>query len=242
MMKKIGIVLLVLFSAGLVFAQELDTPDPERIGVVAGQQKIKYVSIDKFETEGTWNVYMSSDEGVIKGRLFEGSPKDKEPIEDESGFNIPDEHVLGVRVDYFRRGYNSFTITPVRPLPVPGITKDVTVWVVGRNYNHVLKIMLKDFFGNNFELVGENNGKLNFQGWKKVTFTIPPQSGDGKHGIIQRDYHYNNRMGLKITGFKVECDPEDAYGSYYIYFDDLRAHTDLYAEESRDEDDMLDNW
>ena len=126
MMKKIGIALLVLLSAGLVFAQELDTPDPERIGVVAGQQKIKYVSIDKFETEGTWNVYMSSDEGVIKGRLFEGSPKDKEPIEDETGFNIPDEHVLGVRVDYFRRGYNSFTITPVRPLPVPGITKDVT--------------------------------------------------------------------------------------------------------------------
>ncbi|HPX26687.1 MAG TPA: flagellar filament outer layer protein FlaA, partial [Treponemataceae bacterium] len=47
---------------------------------------------------------------------------------------------------------------------------------------------------------------------------------------------------LKVIGFRVDCDPELARGSYYLYFDDLRAVTDLYAMENRDEDDMDDNW
>jgi hypothetical protein len=47
---------------------------------------------------------------------------------------------------------------------------------------------------------------------------------------------------LKVLGFKVECDPVETFGSYYIYFDDLRAVTDLFAEDSRDPDDMVDFW
>ncbi|MCX7656982.1 MAG: flagellar filament outer layer protein FlaA, partial [Treponemataceae bacterium] len=130
-------------------------------------------------------------------------------------------------------------IRPLRPIPIEGITKTISVWVVGRNYNHVLKVVLQDFFGREYELY---MGRLNFQGWKKLTVAIPPQSPDGKSGIVQRDYHYNSKMGLKIIGFKVECDPMEAYGSYYIYFDDLRAVTDLFAEENRDPDDMVDTW
>jgi hypothetical protein len=34
----------------------------------------------------------------------------------------------------------------------------------------------------------------------------------------------------------------EAFGSYYIYFDDLRAVTDLFAENNRDADDMTDGW
>ena len=49
-------------------------------------------------------------------------------------------------------------------------------------------------------------------------------------------------MGLKIVGFRVECDPEEAYGHYYIYFDDLRVVSDLYEVDMRDKDDMFDNW
>jgi hypothetical protein len=59
---------------------------------------------------------------------------------------------------------------------------------------------------------------------------IPPQSADGRSGIVQRNYHYNNHMGIKVIGFKIECDPMEAYGSYYVYFDDLRAVTDLFAK------------
>jgi hypothetical protein len=71
---------------------------------------------------------------------------------------------------------------------------------------------------------------------------IPPQSFDGVNGVVQRSYHYNNQMGIKITGFRIDCDPLEAFGSYYIYFDDLRAVTDLFAENDRDPDDMSDGW
>jgi hypothetical protein len=125
---------------------------------------------------------------------------------------------------------------PIRPIPIEGITKTISVWVAGRNFNHELILLIQDFFGKNFEL---NMGNLNFQGWKQLTVYVPPTR---ESGIVQRNYHYNNRMGIKIVGFRVDVDPTEAFGSYYVYLDDLRAVTDLFAEESRDPDDMVDSW
>ena len=240
MKKGCVIIALLLISAGFVFAQrEVGSPNAERLGIDSAQQKLKEVSVEKFEFEGYWRSTMSSDEGYPTTRLFEGGPLGKTELEDEKDMNIPDKYVLGTRVDFLRRGDNSFTIYPVRPIPIEGITKTISIWVVGRNTNHELKILIQDFFGRDFELFV---GKLNFQGWKKLTVAIPPQSGDGNHGIVQRNYHYNNAMGIKVTGFRIDCDPMEAYGSYYIYFDDLRAVTDLFAEDNRDPDDMIDSW
>lgn len=238
-MKRLSIVLALSILAVSIQAQDVGDPDPELIGVEAAQQKLKEVSIDKFEAAGFWLSSMSNDEGYTTTRLFEGGPTAKEPLEDEKDMDIPDRYVLGTRVDYLRRGMNSFTLYPLRPIPIEGITKTISVWVVGRNYNHTLKVLVQDFFGRKYELF---MGKLNFQGWKKLTVAIPPQSADGVSGIVQRNYHYNNYMGIKIIGFKVECDMMETLGSYYIYLDDLRAVTDLFAEDNRDADDMVDFW
>jgi Flagellar filament outer layer protein Flaa. len=244
-MKKVVIGVVCCLFASVVFAQttsdqlNLDAANPALIGTESAEQKLKEISIDKFENEGTWTVSMSADEGIIQGRLFDGSPAGKKPIPAEESMNIADEKVYGVKVDYFHRGYNSFTITAVKPLPVEGITKTLSVWVVGRNYKHTIKVILEDYWGKQFELY---MGRLNHSGWKLMSVAIPPQNPDGKSGIIQKDYHYSTRMGLKVVGFRIECDPEDAYGSYYIYLDDMRVVTDLYEMESRDKDDMYDNW
>lgn len=243
-MKKLAIGAVICVLSAAVFAQNaadlnLDAANPALIGTDSAIQKLKEVSVDKYESEGSWVAAMSPDEGVIKARLFDGSPAGKKPIPAEEGLNLPDSKVLGVKVDFFRRGYNSFTVTSVKPLPVEGIAKTLSVWVVGRNFNHTLKLLLEDYWGHQFELYV---GKLNHSGWKMMTVAIPPQNRDGKSGIIQKDYHYSTRMGLKIVGFKVECDPEDAYGSYYLYLDDLRVVSDLYEMEARDTDDMYDNW
>ena len=239
-MKRNIFVVILLASAALVFAQtEVGSPNPEKVGVESAQQKLKEVSVDKFEQAGFWISRMSSDEGFTTTRLFEGGPAGKTPIAEEKDLNIPDKYVLGTRVDFLRRGFNTFTLIPLRPIPIEGITKTISVWVVGRNYNHTLKILIQDFFGREYELY---MGKLNFQGWKKLTVAIPPQAPDGRNGIVQRDYHYNSQMGIKVIGFKVECDPMESYGSYYLYLDDLRAVTDLFAEENRDPDDMVDSW
>ena len=182
---------------------------------------------------------MSPDQGYTTTRLFEGSPLNKNPIPEEEGMNIPDRYVLGTRVDYLRRGHSSFIMYPIRPIPIEGITKTISVWAAGRNFNHDLVLLIQDFFGRNYELYV---GKLNFQGWKQLTVAVPPQAPDGRNGVVQRNYHYNNQMGIKIVGFRVDVDPIEAFGSYYVYLDDLRAVTDLFAEESRDPDAMVDSW
>jgi hypothetical protein len=60
--------------------------------------------------------------------------------------------------------------------------------------------------------------------------------------ITQTDYHFTLKDGIKITGFKIECDPLEAMGTYYLYFDDIRAVSDLFGEARRDTDDMTDGW
>ena len=241
-MKKIAIIAVFIFVAGFLFAQqvnEVGAPDPERLGIDSAQQQLREISVDKFEHDGFWRSTMSTDEGYVRSRLFSGSPADKQPIPGEEDLNIPDSYVLGTRVDFLRRGHSSFTIYPTRPVQIEGITKTVSMWIAGRNFNHEITLLIQDYFGRNYELY---MGKLNFMGWKKLTVAIPPQGQDGVSGVVQRNYHYNNQMGIKIMGFRVDCAPMEAYGSYYVYFDDLRAITDLFAENNRDADDMPDGW
>jgi hypothetical protein len=239
-MKRFIVAGLLLLVCGFVFAQqEVGDTDEESMRADAAQQRLKEVSVDKFEFEGFWHSTMSSDSGYVTTRLFAGAPSGKETLEEEEGMEIPDLYVLGTRVDYLHRGHMSFTLYPDRPIPVEGITKTVSVWVVGRNFNHNLTLLIEDFFGRPYELY---MGRLNFQGWKKLTVAIPPQEDDGRNGVVQRNYHYNSQMGIRIRGFRVDVDPMEALGSYYIYFDDLRAVTDLFSEYNRDEDDMSDGW
>ncbi|MDR0601425.1 MAG: flagellar filament outer layer protein FlaA [Treponema sp.] len=241
-MKRFILISLFFSGAALLFAQqgaEVGTPNAERIGIDSAQQLLKEVSVDKFEHDGYWRSSMSPDDGHTTTRLFSGSPAGKAGLPEEEGMNIPDRYVLGTKVDFIHRGYTSFTVYPIRPIPIEGITKTISLWVVGRNYNHELSLLLQDFFGRYYELYV---GKLNFQGWKRLTVAVPPQAEDGFNGIVQRNYHYNNQLGIQVTGFRIDCDPMEAYGTYYIYFDDLRAVTDLFAEDNRDEDDISDAW
>lgn len=237
--KIIPILLLILLvSAAGVFAQaasrEVGEPDPAQIGVDTAQQELKEISISKFEDAGMWRSQMPRDAGVTSIRKIKGSPIDKVAIPDEEtlGLQEADDYVLGVKVGFYKRSVTSFAVLPSNPMPVEGICKTVSVWVIGRNTDHMLKLLVKDHFGNKAEIT---MGKLNFAGWKKMTVAIPAT-------IVQKNYHYANRMGIEILGFRVDCDPEEAYGSYYLYLDDLRATTDLFTENNRDQDDIADIW
>jgi hypothetical protein len=242
--KKPVVLVLLMTCAAVAFAQQageedIGGADPTRAFGGQPTEELKEISIDKFESDGAWSSRISSDAGFAQTRLFSGGPSGKEAIEDERALELPDQFVLGTRVDFLRRGFSSLEIFPYRPLTVEGIAKTISVWVAGRNYNHSLYVTLQDFKGNRYELY---MGRLNFQGWKKLTVNVPSQPLDGKSGIVQRDYHYNSNGGIKITGFRVDFAPMETYGSYYIYFDDLRATTDLFAETALDADDPSDDW
>jgi len=231
-MKRALIVVVLILSAAFLFAQQdANTVD---LGKDTAQQALQEISISKFEDPGFWRVYMPIDQGVIESRRFEGSPLDKQPLPEEEllGIATPDDYVLGVKASFFRRGNAEIYIQPIRPLEVPGITKTISVWVAGRNFSHRLVCVVSDYFGNVNLL---DMGLLNFSGWKRLTAAVPPT-------IVQRDFHYIDRMGLQIMGFIIEPELMETYGTYYVYFDDLRAYTDLFAEEGRDPDDMVDSW
>lgn len=240
-MKKALISALALIIAFGAFAQNnsvADNQNAETVGNESGLQALREVSLDKFEREGSWSVRMSSDFGVISSRLFEGSPSMKEPLEEDEGNEDADTQVLGVKVEFFKRGVNSFYILSQRPIPVEGVTKTISLWVCGRNMDHDMYVLIEDYFGRSYELY---MGSLGFTGWKKLTAVVPA-SPDGERGIVQHSAYYGERPGVRVTGFRIDCNPVLARGSYYMYIDDLRCVTDLYDLENRDEDDMSDNW
>jgi hypothetical protein len=240
MLKKyILLVICIILLAPLAVAQQRGVesagePNPNEIGVDTAQQMLREVSVSKFEDPAFWYAAIPQDQGIIRMRRFDGGPMDKQPIPGEvaAGIEEQDQYVLGMKVNYFNRGHKRFGVFPVRSLLIEGICKTVSVWVVGRNFNHILKLVVADYFGNEVEIT---MGKLNFSGWKKLTVAIPPS-------LKQRDYHHVARMGIKIVGFRIETDPAESYGTYYVYFDGLRAVTDLFAEQNRDPDDLLDAW
>lgn len=237
-MKKILSAVLAFVATGFVFAQasSLSEPDPTVIGADSAKQALREVSVDRFEIEGSWNSHISPDYGVISSRLFNGNPAMKEPLKGDE--EAEDSKVLGVKVEFFRRGVNSFYVTSTRPIPIEGVTKTISLWVAGRNMDHEMYVLVQDYYGNNFELY---LGNLAFSGWKKLTVAVPP-TPDGEHGIIQQSAYNGVRPGLRIIGFRIDCNPMFARGQYYLYLDDLRAVTDLYDIENRDEDDINDDW
>ncbi|MFP3958769.1 MAG: flagellar filament outer layer protein FlaA [Spirochaetaceae bacterium] len=234
MKRAVLFIIVAVAVTGIVFAQDNDT-QPEDLGADTAQQALQEVSISRFEDPGFWNVYIPADQGVSTHQRMEGAPADKEPIseEEEAGLVIQDDFVLGVKTEFFPpRQSSSIYIQATRPLAVPGIAKTLSVWVVGRNFNHRLSVVIRDFEGRMSVL---NMGRLNFSGWRQLSAPIPPD-------IQQRDAHYSDQGGIEVIGFVIEPDLLETYGSYYVYFDDLRAETDLFTEESRDPDDMVDSW
>ena len=197
MRKLLAVSFVALLSMGMVFAQSsIEEQDPETVGADSAMSSLREVSIDKFEREGSWAVHISPDDGVITARLFEGNPAMKEPLEEDEGKEDEDTQVLGVRVDFFRRGINAFTIKSGRPLPIEGTTKTISLWVCGRNQDHEMYVLVQDYFGNNYQLY---LGNLGFSGWKKLTCVVPP-SPDGEHGIVQSSAYYGDKPGLKVIG------------------------------------------
>lgn len=240
-MKKY--IITAVFTAAFICAATAQNsivaePNPEVVGNDSAVQQLREVSLDKFEREGSWNVHISPDFGVISSRLFEGAPAMKEALKEDEGKENEDTMVLGVKVEFFKRGINSFFVNSQRPVPILGVAKTISMWVCGRNQSHDMYVLVQDYFGHNFELY---MGNLGFTGWKKLTAVVPP-SPDGEHGIVQKSPYYGDRPGLRIVGFRIDCDPMLARGAYYLYMDDLRAVADLYDMENHDADDMNDNW
>jgi hypothetical protein len=233
--------------------------DESDLAGTAGEELVTFI-LDDFERASSWVAEMPRDQGVIFSMPREGAPavvrREAETISNENtrflerkreqgilprdnpliGFPYNEQRfVLGVRVEYLRRGYHWFTVRPPIPIKVPGICKSIAVYVVGRGNNHWLWLMLRDYQGNKRYL--SSMRPLNHIGWRRVLFPI-------RNTISQGDFRTTDprRLGITFDGFLINCDPLEAYGTYYIYFDLLTAQVNLYYEFQVDNDDMRDYW
>ena len=245
-MKKIilSIGLIFILLAG-IYSQDTTNNSGELDinSVLTANSQITEVRLSGFEDASFWDVMMPLDQGIITKQTRRGTPNDVSDDTAQTAIakrdekygiprDYPREKVLGVKVQYIARGYNWFAIKPTKPIVIEGICQSISVYVAGRNYKHILKIKLLDYFGRDRELIVD---KLNFIGWKELIVSIPEH-------INQTDYHYVDKQGLKFNGFVVDCDPLETLGTYYVYFDELRAMTDIFNETTKDVDDMTDGW
>lgn len=201
-----------------------------QVGVETGTQLLADIPISHFEDADSWGSGMPIDQGIIFSMRRKGRPLEVPEIDPNDG--TTSEYVLGVKVAYNQRGYSHFRIRPPKPIKVPGITKAITMWVCGRSFKHRLYMHVLDYKGMEMIL---DMGLLDFVGWKKIAIPVPIS-------VEQDNYHNTEWRGISFAGMSVACDPGEAYGVYYVYFDELRAITDIYNEEYRDEDDMQDGW
>ena len=232
MTKLVFIIISFIFLSFfplILIAQEQDIEDLQ-VGIETAGQLLTDIPVTHFEDADTWNYSMAIDQGVLFAMKRKGRPIDLPEI--DPGDGTENKYVLGVKVAYNRRGYAKFSLAPNRPIKIPGITKALSLWVCGRSFKHRLHIHLLDYKGDEMFL---DMGPIDFIGWQQMKIVVPPT-------IEQHNYHDSSWRGISIAGMSVYTDPEESYGVYYIYFDELRAITDIYSEEHRDEDDMEDGW
>lgn len=248
-MKNIKVFLIIILMNVVLVSVIAQGVDPALVNPLTAQPALEEISVDKFEDSALWEAHISLDDGVATSRGFDGGPGEvngKQLIDQEA-----DERVLGVRVDYFRRGNTIISVDRVRPLEIEGISKTISVWVAGRNYNHDLFVHLEGYTGKQYKLP---MGKLNFSGWKQLTVAIPPTvdqvnpfyapppRDENGNTIAPLNPRYINRQGVAFIGFSIEPALLETYGSYYVYFDDLRVWTDLFSRQAENPNDLSDGW
>jgi len=166
-----------------------------------------------------WQVEIPPEDGSAQARLFGGT---SDGASSEMPSDSPRPGMLGLRVDFQRRGSSSLLIGPSRPIPIEGECRSLSVRVLGRSFRHVAYLVVLDYYGRSFDLP---LGPLSFSGWKTLWAYLPPLDPATGRGIVQDDRHFPRSPGIRLAGLRLVFDPDDAYGSFYVYFCDFRALT-----------------
>lgn len=110
----------------------------------------------------------------------------------------------------------AFVVECVNGVDMPGIVRELSVWVMGRGNYYELEVLLEDWRGNLHVL---KMGSVNFIGWRPLKVKIP------KH-IPQEVNAYPQTKTLVLRKFKLRSVRHNTAGyveePVYIFFDELR--------------------
>lgn len=228
--KFIMMVLIVLLSVSSVYSEEVEPTSTSDNTADAGadggsKDPLEIVILENFEEAEDWRAKSTTplgdtkllkmvQRGIIKDVFDEKStpnnqPSGKEGIEKKN-------HFLGVKTYFADRGFDRVEVTPPHEFIIKGKARQVSVWVLGRKYDHTLYAKFRDYRG---KLHNVRLGKLDFFGWRKLTATIPgfiPQSS--RFSLQDKNLHF---VSLFVTS-----GPHEVGGDFYFYLDDLEVRTD----------------
>jgi hypothetical protein len=153
------------------------------------------------------------------------------PVSEKQEEKINKNHILGIKTYFANRGFDRVEVSPPHEYIIKGKARQVSVWVLGRKYNHTLHVKLRDYKGNIHTV---RLGRLDFFGWRKLTASVPgfiPQSS--RHSLQDKNLHF---VSLYVTS-----DTHEVGGDFYFYVDDLEVRTDK-SEMIYPGYEIKDNW
>lgn len=238
--KKLVGSLLFVFLTTAYFAQNQPNQQnqPTDDSGIQGQATLEDILLNDFENAEDWRAFSTSPLGETKTRkvIQQGTIEDvfnpqELTAEEKERFKPGVNHVLGIKGYFKDRGFDRIEVKPPHEYIIKGLGRQLSVWVLGRNFRHTLYVKLRDYKGNLHKL---RLGRLNFLGWRKLTLTIPgwlPQST--RFALLDKNLHF--------VSLFVESDPHEVGGEYYFYLDDLRIKVDK-SEMTYPGSLIKDNW
>ena len=140
-------------------------------------------------------------------------------------------HILGVRTHFRLMGEDVIEVKPPHDYVVPDNVRLFSVWVLGRNFRHVLYIKLRDYRGRVHKL---KLGRLDFLGWRKLIVSVPdwlPQTT--RFSSLDKKLHF--------VSFFVQSWHHEKPGKFYFYLDGFRVLADSYNLDYPGSQ-IKDNW
>lgn len=219
---KKGLFIIAVAAISIpLYAQ--DTEEAKKDDGSPKQAQLVDDTLNDFEYSEDWRAFSTSPLGETETKkvLQQGEIKDvfgatELTAEEKERFKPGVNHVMGVKTWFNDRGFDRVEVKPPHEYIIKGIGREVSIWVLGRNFRHTFYVKLRDYRGNTHTV---RMGRLDFLGWKKLTATIPgwiPQST--RYSLMDRNLHF--------VSFFVVSDKHEIPGKFYFYVDDLKMKVD----------------
>lgn len=213
----IGLVVAFLLLPVVIFAQQQATTN---------YQSVVIESFDNPE-ESLWAVYGSKfvAEDYPEYSWVKTWPDALYRIEPEG----MDLRSLGVHAAFDRMGYNYLEFIPVedvdgelvpRGIPIPGRVSNLDMWVWGSNYDYYIDLHIRDYRGMVHVL---KLGDIGYRGWRNLRIGIPTWIPQGVVYVPQY-------KGLELVKIVLWTRPEEKVDGFYVYLDEIKVETDMFAE------------